>query len=161
MFKIDIKSYFWNKYWKWYHMRLFRPQKFMSVVIRTTLSGITARSITLFTPTFWYFYTDIYAKSVTFCNSVISYWLMRGESIMSERRSRKCSQVLLGVAAGQTPCQLLLWHTSLSAGQGNSTQVKESKMSGTEERDRATTLIRKHWKVNLSINSFEKDTFSN
>ena len=66
---IDIENTFWNKYWKWYHMRLFRPQKFMSVVIRTTLSGITARSITLFTPTFWYFYTDIAAISVTFCNS--------------------------------------------------------------------------------------------
>ena len=54
-------------------MRLFQTQKFMSVVIiytkKNTFSGITACSITLFTPTFQYLYTDISVVSVTFRNS--------------------------------------------------------------------------------------------
>ena len=72
--KLTQKAIFRNKYWKLYHMRLFWTQKFMLDVIiythKTTFSGITACSLTLFTPTFQYFYTDIFAIYVTFCNSV-------------------------------------------------------------------------------------------
>ena len=66
-------------------MRLFQTQKFVSVVIiytKNTLSGIAACSITPFTPTFQYFYTDISAISVTFRNSAgdgpIMKWVTSG-----------------------------------------------------------------------------------
>ena len=70
MFEIDIKSYFSEQLLKIISYEVvLNTEVHVSYTKKTTLSGITACSITLFTPTFQYFYTDLSAISVTFHNS--------------------------------------------------------------------------------------------
>ena len=93
-------------------MRLFWKQKFMSFTQKTTLSGITACSITLFTPTFQYFYTDISAISVTFHNSETRlfypafdhFWIWYGltiRSLLGKASSEDCSYAFHHLALGR------------------------------------------------------------
>ena len=79
---------------------------------KTTLSGITACSITLFTPTFQYFYTDISAISVTFHNSETRlfypafdhFWIWYGltiRSLLGKASSEDCSYAFHHLALGR------------------------------------------------------------
>ena len=73
MFEIDIKCYFLEQILKIISYEVVSNTEvhvsYYNLHTKTTFSGITAYSITLFTPTFKYFYTDISAISVTFRNS--------------------------------------------------------------------------------------------